>query len=670
MRISLNWLTDYVDVAAVPVKELARILTDIGLNCEEIIETSTDIVMDLEVTSNRPDCLGHLGVAREAGAVLGKAFTPPALGDVPTGDTDSADLVEVVVEAADLCPRYTARVIQGVKIGPSPAWLVERIEAAGLRSINNVVDVTNYVLMEYSQPLHAFDYDKLEGRKIIVRRGRAGEVMVSIDETTCRLDEDMLVIADAEKAVAIAGVMGGLATEVDDATTNVLIEAAQFDPLATRRTSRKLALMSESNYRFERGVDPVGLERASLRACEMILDLAGGSLARGIVDVWASPFEPRRVAIRPSRCDALLGIEIPPERQVDILDRLGLAPQIQGDGITCTIPSHRADIEREADLIEEVARIQGFDSIPIWPHVTHAVTDEGHAQRTRRQAGVLLTAAGFEEAITYSFNDLGEAEMFGFKQVVSVDAAVRKTNNVLRPTLWGSLLRACKTNQDAGNGAVSLFELAAVFPPGREQGQLPDEKVELGMVTTGDLRDLRGAIESVVGRLAPSAGLDVRPCDVVGLAHQGAGEVFLGDRSVGAIGQVADSVKGYYGLEHALCAARLDFQAILDCAKVRRTFTPLPKLPPVSRDLSLVVDEPVTWREIRDAIDGVPQSMRVDVQYVTTFRGTPVPAGRKSVTVRLVYRSEESTLRSEDVDEQVAAIVAVLAEKVSADLRA
>ena len=667
MRISLNWLTDYVDVAAVPVKDLAAMLTDVGLNCEEIIETPTDIILDLEVTSNRPDCLGHLGVAREAAAVLGKAFTPPPL-DAPEGETDVADLAEVIVEAPDLCPRYTARVLQGVKIGPSPQWLIERIEAAGLRSINNVVDVTNYVLMEYSQPLHCFDYDKLAGHKIIVRRGRAGEVMVAIDGTTCRLDEEMLVIADAENAVAIAGVMGGLSTEVDGTTRNLLIESARFDPLATRRTSRKLALMSESNYRFERGVDPVAVAAASLRACRMILDLAGGTLARGVIDVWARPFEPKTVAVRPARCNALLGIEVSPERQAEILDRLGLSPQTDGEHIVCTIPPHRADLEREADLIEEVARMVGFDSIPTCPHVTHAVTDEGLAQRTRRQVGTLLTAAGFDEAITYVFNDPAEAAMFGFDRLVNVDPTVRKTNNVLRPTLWPSLLRACKTNQDAGNGAVSLFELAAVFPPG--QGQLPDEKIELAMVTTRDLRHLRGALEMPLARLSPSTALDFRPGDVAGLAPAGGGQVFLGDWCVGAVGQLADQVQHYYGLEHPLCAARLDFQAVLDHAEKRRTFTPLPKFPAVSRDLSLVVDEAAAWRDIRDAIDSVTQPMRVDVQYVTTFRGTPIPAGRKSVTVRLVYRSEDATLRSEDVDGQIAAVVSVLAEKASAVLRA
>ena len=665
MNISLNWLTDYVDVS-MPVKELAELLTSIGLGCEEIIETPTDIILDLEVTSNRPDWLGHLGVAREIAAVTGVEFRPPTFGDLPTAGR-VADLAAVEVRDPDLCPRYTARVIRGVKVGPSPDWLVERLEATGLRGINNVVDVTNYVLMEYSQPLHSFDYDKLAGCKIIVRRALGGETMVSIDETTCRLDENMLVIADAEKPVAIAGVMGGLASEVTGATTNVLIESARFDPLVTRYTSRKLALMSESNYRFERGVDPVAVEAASLRACQMILDLAGGTLARGIVDVWDNPFQPRTVTLRPARCSALLGLDIPAERQVEILGRLGLAPLVDGEQITCTIPAHRADLTREADLIEEVARVEGFNRIPTSHHVTHSVTDEGLAQRTRCKAGRLLTAGGFDEAITYSFCDAPEADLFGFDRAVNVDAGVRKTNNTLRPTLWGSLLRACKTNQDAGNAAVSLFELAAVFPAG--QGELPDERVELALVTTRDLRLLRGALEMLLRRLVPSALLDVRPAGVAGLAPGVGADVFLNDRCIGAIGMVADNVQRYYGLEHPACAARLDFGAVTIDAQKRRTFSPLAKFPSVSRDLSLVVDETTTWRDIRDAIASVDQPMRVDVEYVTTFRGKQIPAGKESVTVRLVYRSEGGTLRSEDVDSQVAGVVAALEKKISATLR-
>ncbi len=301
------------------------------------------------------------------------------------------------VLAPDLCPRYTARVIRGVKVGPSPAWMVERLAAVGLRSINNVVDVTNYVLMEYSQPLHAFDYDKLAGHRIVVRRAAAGEQIVSIDGTRCRLDESMLVIADAEKAVAVAGIMGGLDSEVGDGTVNVLIESAQFDALSVRRTSRKLALMSESNYRFERGVDPVGVEQASLRACQLILELAGGELAEGVVDVWAKPFVPPTVALRPKRCEALLGIEIPADRQMEILARLHLSPRKNGSKIVCTIPPWRADLTREVDLIEEVIRLEGYEKIPMVDKVTHSLSADSPIDRVRRQVAEAARAGGVRQ---------------------------------------------------------------------------------------------------------------------------------------------------------------------------------------------------------------------------------------------------------------------------------
>jgi phenylalanyl-tRNA synthetase beta chain len=666
MNISLNWLTDYVDVS-LPAKELAEVFTRIGLNCEGIAETPTDLVLDLEVTSNRSDCLGHLGVARELAAATGQAFRAPELSEPPTAG-DVADLASVEVLAPDLCPRYTARVLRGVKVGPSPDWLVERLEATGLRSINNVVDVTNYVLMEYSQPLHSFDYDKLSGGKIIVRRGKPGEVMVSIDETKCLLTESMLVIADAEKAVAIAGIMGGLDTEVTPGTTNVLIEAAQFDPLTTRRTSRALGLMSESNYRFERGVDPVGLERASMRACQMILELAGGELADGIIDVWEEPFRPQSVAMRPERCNALLGLEIPVARQEEILDRLGLSPRVEDGSLICTVPSHRADLRREVDLIEEVGRMEGFDKIPVSGHVSHAVTDEGSDQRLRRKVGQLLTAAGFDEALTYTFEDVREAQLFGRDRSICVDATVRKTNNALRSTLVGSLLRVCKINQDAGTEEVSLFELGAVFPAG--EGTLPDEYVELAMVTTRGLEELRGAIEALVAHLDPTATLEVRESDVAGLAQGESAELWLAGESLGTIGNVSEATGDYYDLERGVSAARICLDSLRALSERLSRYKPLPKFPAISRDLSIIVDESATWRQIREAIESVDQPLRTGLDYVMTYRGKQIPKGRKSVTVRLVYRSETGTLRGEDVDEEVRGVVSALGTQLSAELRA
>jgi len=675
VKISLNWLTDYVDVS-LPAGELAKIFKHIGLPVEEIISTDTDVVLDLEVTSNRSDCLGHLGVARELAAATGKPFNPPQIGELPISGKAS-ELTSIEVLAPDLCPRYTARVISGVKVGPSPAWMVERLEAVGMRSINNVVDATNYVLMEYSQPLHSFDYDKLEGRRIVIRRAAGGEVLVSIDETKCELDETMLVIADARRPVAIAGVMGGLNTEVSDATVNVLIESAQFDPLSVRRTSRKLQLMSDSNYRFERGVDPVAIDAASLRACQLIVESGGGTVAEGLVDVWAKPHTPAEVAMRPARCNSILGIEIPAERQERILAGLGLTPRRRGERLICTIPPYRADLTREIDLIEEVGRIHGYDNIPVGGQVTHPVVPDTLATQIRRLAGEALAMAGFDEAVTFSFVDAVEAELFGHERHVTVDKLTRKTNNVLRPTLLPSLLSACKTNQNAGNDEVCLFEIAACFPAAKAGGgndndndkRLPDEYTELALVSTDDLAELRGALETVALHLAPKASLTVSPREHPHLAPGRAATVLLDGKPIGTIGQITDTILHHYGLERPIAAAAVRFQPLIDAAQLVRIYEPLPRFPAMRRDLSIIVDEPVTWQQLSEAIARIDQPLRQLLAYVTTYRGKPVPSGRKSVTVALEYRAADRTLRREEVDAQVEEIIVAMRKDFSAELR-
>ncbi len=666
MKISLNWLTDYVKIN-LPAKQLAELFMRIGFNVETIEETDSDIVIDLEVTSNRPDLLGHVGVARELAAATGEKFTPPVIPALPT-QGKAAELTSVQVLDGDLCPRYTARVIRGVKVGPSPAWMVERLAAVGLRSINNVVDVTNYVLMEYSQPLHSFDYDKLGERRIVVRRAKDGEMMVSIDQTKCQLDRNMLVIADAARPVAIAGIMGGLESEVTAATVNVLLESAQFDPLTTRRTSRKLGIMSDSNYRFERGIDPVGVDEASLRACQLIIQLAGGELAEGIVDVWAKPHQAVQVSMRPARTNSLLGIEIPADRQGSILARLGLSPRAEGDKIVCTIPPFRRDLYREIDLIEEVARLEGFDKIPVAGAITHPVNPKGLVEKIRQQAAGVLAAASFDEAVTISFVDAREAELFGFAKPICTDTLVRKTNNALRPTVLPSLLGVCKGNQDAGNADVSLYELATVFPLAAGQ-KLPAEHMELAMATTADLAALRGAVEALVAQIAPKASLDVRQAPVAGFA-EAAAEVYVNGERLGVLGAITPAVLDHYGLEKPIAAAAVNFNMLAKLGGAVRRYQPVPRFPAIRRDLSVIVDESVTWRQLSEAIAAVAQPMRVALDYVTTYRGKPIPDGRKSVTATLTYRWNEGTLRSEQVDEQVSQVVAALKQSLGAELRA
>ncbi len=667
MKVSLNWLTDYVDVAAMAADELGELCTRIGLCCDGIEQTDTDVVFDLDVTSNRPDCLGHIGVAREIAAAAGKPLTLPDLSDVPTARPPAGELTSVEVLAPELCPRYTARVLRGVKVAASPLWLIERLEAVGLRAINNVVDVTNYVLMEYGQPLHAFDYDLLDEHRIVVRPGRAGEQIVSIDGTRCVLTEEMLAIADASQPVAVAGIMGGLASEIHERTTNILLESAQLDPLTTRKTARALQLMTESSYRFERGVDPVGVERASLRACQLICRTGGGELAEGVVDAWARPFRAAKVSMRTARCRALLGADVDDAAQAAALERLGLSPRRARGKLTCTIPSWRSDLTREVDLIEEVARLHGYDRIPVRQQVSHRVRPASVQERVRGRLREVLAAAGVDEAVTYSFIDEADAARFGFGAGVRVDAAVRRSTNLLRPTLLPSLLKACRANRDAGSEDVSLYELGAVFPPG--SGALPEEYTQLAVVAPRELRELRGTVESLIARLVPGARAEVVAADVPGLVEGAAAEVRLDGEPIGALGAIDGEVLAAYGLEGPLAAATLRLEALLERAGAVPEYRPLPTFPPVTRDLSVVVDEELPWAKLAETVRSADQPQLESVAYVGSYRGRPVPSGKKSVTLSLTYRSPEGTLRGEQVDEMVARVVSALSQTLGARLR-
>jgi phenylalanyl-tRNA synthetase beta chain len=667
MLISLNWLKEYVDVT-LDLEDLSQLFMDIGLNVEGVDETGKDVIYDLEVTSNRPDCLGHLGVARELAAATGQMLRLPEIGSAAENGDSTETLTAVAIDAPDLCPRYIARVIRNVRVGESPDWLKTRLEAIGLRSVNNIVDVTNYVLMEYSQPLHAFDYDKLGENRIVVRRAVTGEVLTSIDETKCKLDENMLVIADATKPVAIAGVMGGLESEVTEATTTILLEVARFDPLNIRKTSRKLGLMSDSNYRFERGIDPMAMADAAQRACDLIVSVAGGELAPGMVDACPAPAEPWPVTLRPERTDALLGMATPVERQMEILAALGLEPVNRDGAIECTIPTFRADLTREVDLIEEVARHVGFDNIPVNHKITHSVVAENLPRRARRTLAQAMMAAGFDEAITFTFVDADEAALFVPGEHLTVDATVRRSNNALRKTVLNSLLRAAKANQDVGETDINLHELAAVFVPHGTHA-LPEEHTELAMLTTESLRHLRGAVELVVGRLCPLTTLTVTPADSAGFEPGQAASILLDGEAIGTMGVVAKDVQHRYDLERPVAAARMDFSVMLAKAGQLRTYQPLPRFPAITRDLSLIVDEAITWQQLETLIAEIPQPLRQAVDYVTTYRGKPIEKGKKSMTLQVVYRSAEGTLRNEQIDPLIDDIVAKAGEKLQATLR-
>ncbi|MBN1846574.1 MAG: phenylalanine--tRNA ligase subunit beta [Sedimentisphaerales bacterium] len=669
MKISLEWLREYVDYHDGPEK-LQAILTEIGLPVEQMAGAGDDWMLEVEVTSNRPDCLGHIGIAREVAAATGCAFRLPDVNYRQTGK-NVADWTSVVNEAPDLCGRYTARIIDEVNIGPSPAWMVRRLETIGLRGISNVVDITNYVLMEVGQPLHSFDYDRLEEGRIVVRRAKNGERMVSIDHTELDLNDRMLVIADASQPVAIAGIMGGLASEVGDRTKTILLESAHFDPLSIRRTSRALTLGSESSYRFERNVDIVMVEWASRRAAALLEQLAGGTVAPGLIDVWPAGYLDRQVGMRLSRLKMLLGIEIPSHRVLEILSGLGLTPTLGEDGvITCTIPSWRGDLTREVDLIEEVIRIHGYDRLPTESRIAITVKTPDAAQRAVRRVTEALGGCGFYETVNVSFVEERYWRYFvpdGF-QPVRVQDATRKTNNALRPSLLASLLEVRKRNQDVGNDRCDLYELAAVYLPD-ETGGLPRDPLRLGLITDGQFPELRGAVEAAIGWLDRRAALAFRPALVRWAAADTGAEIVLDGQVIGQAGQIHPDIREGFDLNQDLCGAELDFQALVQVQKSSVPITPLVRFPGISRDLSLVLAETVRWADIEAGIAAQEIADLQEIRFVGIYRGSGVPAGKKSLTLSLHFRRADQTLTHDEVDGYQGRILAALEQRFQAVLR-
>lgn len=669
MKISLNWLNDYIETGLAP-ERIAAILSDLGFPCEGIEQLDDDTVLDVEVTSNRGDCLSHIGVARELAAATGKELKLPQI-ELAELDKGAAGYVEVEIAEPDLCGRYTARVIEDVKVGPSPDWMVRRLEAVGMRSVNNVVDATNYAMLETGQPPHAFDYATIEEGRIIVRKAVAGEQIVSIDGSKCELTDQMLVIADAKRPVAIAGVMGGLETEVSDKTTTLLLEEAHFDPVCVRTTSRRLALPSEAAFRFERTVDIEKVDWASRRTAQLIVQVAGGRVARGVVDAYPRRPEPREVTMRLSRLNKLLGIEVPSETVLSILSSLCFMPRLSADVLTCLVPTWRSDILREVDLIEEVARVYGYDKVPTRRRIRiEAVPADAH-QKLAESIGGFLNGCGFYETVTVTFIDRTIAGLFGEGDGVvnlGVRDVSRKSGNLLRQTLLGSLLEVLKTNVNARNLPCRVYEIADTFRPTAEKDALPDEKTKVALVCSGDFRELRGAVEGLIRHIDRRSAMDFIPADLP-WAEVGA-EVTVNGRTVGTAAVFSELVRDTLDFKDlAPCGAELDFAELMALRGAPVAIRPIPRFPAVERDLSIVVPEETPWRVIARAVEDSALAELEDVRFVDIYRGRGIAPNKKSVTLSLRFRDEDGTLTHETVDGYQATIVQSLNRAVGAELR-
>lgn len=676
MLISYEWLKSLVPLS-VGVDEFALRMMMAGFNHESTTAVGDDWCVDLEITSNRPDCLGHIGLAREAAVLFGSTLKLPAAAP-KVGAAKVETLAQVAVECPELCPRYTARVIRGVKVGPSPAWLQKRLATIGQPSVNNVVDITNYVLMETGQPLHAFDLAKLHGRKIIVREARSSEKFEAINHKSYVLEPGMCVIADADRPVAVGGIMGGVDSEVSSSTTDLLIETAAFDPLSIRTTARKLALRSDSSYRFERGVDVDAADWVSRRCCELILELCGGELAEGMIDVAAARKPRDPITLRAKSIKRIVGIDVPMPEVRRILSSLGLKETTATDeSVVAVPPSWRRDLEREIDLIEEVARIHGYDKIPEdvgVPMARSARTDE---DRVLAKVRHVLTACGFDEALTISVVDDGLSTSFSpwtDAEPLALQMPILERADKLRRSLVPSLLKARRENEAAGNRTIELFETAKVYLP--RAGQLPQEELMLALTSSGSqpgaFYRLKGVLEGILAALKPDARFEIRDAKHDLLTVGRSCELLLSGEVVGVLGEVSAAGLKKLDLREPTIVAELKLAPLTKAAVLVPQYVPTPAYPAMERDINLVVDEQVRWNDLATTVRGCGEGL------VESFdlKGEPyrdekrLGAGKKSLLVTLQLRSPQRTLTNAEADDLRTRVVEACAKRHGATLRA
>lgn len=657
----------------------------------------TDTVIDLEITPNRPDCLSMVGFAREVGAMYGLDWREPA-AQLEEADEPIEGQVSVTIDDAERCPRYTARLIKGVKVGPSPDWLVERLTAIGQRSINNIVDVTNYVLFELGQPLHTFDFDTLDledgAAHIIVRAAQDGEKLVTLDETERELTNDMTVIATPKRAVALAGVMGGFDSEVTDATVNVLLETAAFSPAHTSRTSRNLGLISESSLRYERRVDDMNVDERADYAAALIAEVSGGTVCSGIVDEWpAGTPEERVLAFRIERFQKMMGEAIPVEFVTDCLDRLGCIVTDEGEGVLRVVaPTFRPDLEREIDLYEEVLRLYGMDRIPsTLPAGRGRLGVRTPQQLVDAKLHATLSACGMNETMTYSFAAADDVEKLrmneeGLGEAAELINPMNAEQSCMRRTIVPGLLRSVAYNQSRGVSNIQLYEIGTVFSA-REGAAQPKERRKLAGVLAGamgpvawnnapaafDFFDGKGVLESIARELALSK-VRFKALSAEEAPHLQPGraaQMLSGGDVVGWVGEIHPLAADAFEAAAPVVAFELDMAVLERAARPARDYVDVPQFPAVARDAAFVVDESVTNEKLMQCMTSAGGKLLEGVQLFDVYRDEErIGAGKKSMAYSLTYRAADRTLTSEEVDKAHDRLVKKVSNATGAEQRA
>ncbi len=657
--------------------------TQIGAPIVEVLGLD-DVMLELEITPNRPDCLSMIGVAREIGVTTGNPLRLPEV-NVQQGMTDVHNLTNVTIEAPDLCPRYAARVIRGVKIAPSPAWLQHRLQAIGVGTINNIVDITNYVLMEYGHPLHAFDYHQLTENRIVVRRAKPGEKLKTIDAEERELTSDMLVIADAQNPVALAGVMGGFDSEITNQTIDVLLESAYFDPPSIRKTSKALGMHTEASHRFERGADPEGVIPAINRAAQLIAEIAGGEICSGIVDAYPGKREAINIKLRPERANFVLGTEIDAADIRDILTRLGF---IVSDTFEVTAPTFRPDVGQEIDLVEEIARVYGFDNIPTTlPRGDIPIPKIDPKENLREQVKTYLLQCGIMEAMNYAFyhpdvfDRIRLESTHPLRQAVQIANPLSEDQSIMRTTLLPSLLANAQHNRNHQINDVQFFEYSKVFIP-NEGSEYPNEPERVAGIIAGNLGagvygdplhpadffDIKGVVEGMLDRCGIS-DYTIAHTDHPAFHPGRRAEIRIEDKVLCVFGEAHPEVLENYDLPHKAYLFELDFERLVGVAQPMQQFESIPVYPSVNRDLAIVLDADTPASHPTEIIKAAGGELVSALHLFDVYTGEQVPEGKKSLAFAIEYRSTTETLTDEIVDRVHGGILEQLEQELGATLR-
>lgn len=664
--------------------------TPLGRDIQEIIDLE-DAVFELELTPNRSDCLSMVGVAYEIAALYNKTLSIPESAVEERGRHEVEEIAGLKILEPELCPRCTVRVIEDVKIEPSPYWLQEKLRACGIRPINNIVDMTNFVMMEFGQPMHAYDYDKLAGHQLIIRKAKEGEKIKTIDESEHQLSSDHLIIADEEKPVGLAGVMGGYDTEITQDTQKVLLEAASFEGINIRKTYRKLNLRSEAASRFEKNVDPNTTPVAMNRACRLIEQIGAGKASKGMLDSHPIKTEPAEITVRISRINHLLGTDLSLEQVEQIIKGLHFPiDKKEMDAVTVTVPTRKKIIKTESDMIEEIARLYGLNNVTgTLPYGNSSQGTKPRPILIEEKAKEILVSAGMREAMTFSFMNESSFDHIHLDAEDELRKAIKLTNplseeqGIMRTTLIPNILEVLRYNYVRQMSDMKVFELANVYLTDKlPLHELPVERRTLTCAVIGkstsanwlaqreplDFFSLKGVIDSLAEKLGLGR-LHYRKANYPTFHPGRTAEIYLGHQRIGVLGEIHPDVADNYDLNERCCLCEMDFESMVENANIVPNYRPLPRFPSVTRDLAIIVEKDIEQGQIMDVITSIGGEMLEKAVLFDVYEGDQIEAGYKSLGYSLTFRGEEKTLTDEEVDHICSGIMAVLDQNFNAKLR-